>query len=231
MIRDSGTTVEFWINSGNTSTFDDALPWAYIVNGVTSSWQSFRYNANAGWQKLGSWSVTTNQTVTFKLDSTGTSGFGGPTTFAHAITRATVPSPPGQPVLSNITLDTITVSWTPPANGGSTITGYTLGYGTDSSAATVQTPAASPFVVINLMMNTLYYFWVRATNAVGSGGWSKPASATTYLGVYVNVAGIWIPAFPYVRTGGVWKLAKPFAVTSTILEGGAPPEGGGPIEA
>jgi hypothetical protein len=228
MIRDGGTTVEFWINSGNSTTFDNELPWAYIVNGVTSPWESFRYNAGAGWQRLGSWSVTTNQTVTFKLNDTGTAGFGGPTTFSHAIVRTTVPSAPGQPVLSNITLDTVTVSWSAPSNGGSTITGYVIGYGTSSTTATTQVnESKSPVVIGNLAMNTTYYFWVRAKNAVGLSAWSKPASAKTYLGVYVNVNGIWKPAIPYVRTGGVWKQAQPWALKSPILQGGSPPQGGG----
>jgi hypothetical protein len=226
MIRDSGTTVEFWINSGNSTTFDYDLPWAYVVNGTTSSWQSFRYNANAGWQKLGSWNVATNQTVTFKLDDTGTAGFGGPTTFSHAVTRTSAPSAPSAPVLSKVTVDTVTVTWTAPNNGGSTITGYTLGYGTSSTTATTEVSATSPYTVKNLAMNTLYYFWVRAKNAVGLSPWSKPSSAKTFLGVYVYYNNTWTPAIPYVLTGGVWKQAQPFAVKTPVLQGGNPPSGG-----
>jgi hypothetical protein len=227
MIRDTGSTVEFWINSGNSTTFDYDLPWAYIVNGATSSWQSFRYNANAGWQRLGAWTVSTNQTVTFKLNSTGTAGFGGPTTFSHSITRSVVPSAPTKPTLSKIGISSITVSWTAPSNGGSAILEYRLGYGTSSTTATTQVSATSPYVVNNLAMNTVYYFWVRARNAVGWGPWSPSASAKTYLGAYVNVGGTWKPAIPYVRTGGVWKQAQPYILKSPIYEGGNPPEGGG----
>jgi hypothetical protein len=213
MIRDTGSTIEFWINSGNSTTFVYELPWAYIVNGVTSSWQSFRYNANSGWQRLGAWSVTTNQTVTFKLNATGTSGFGGPTTFSQAIVRSTVPSAPAAPTLSEIALNSIKVSWTPPYNGGSTITGYILGYGTSSIAGpTTEISTVTPHVVTNLVMNTVYYFWVKARNANGLGPYSKQSSAKTYLGVYVNVGGIWKPAIPYVRTGGIWKQAQPTPV-------------------
>jgi hypothetical protein len=232
MIRDTGTTIEFYITSGNSTTYDYELPWAYVVNGVTSSWQSFRYNAGAGWQKLGSWNVTTNQTVTFKLNDTGTAGFGGPTTFSRAIVRDTVPAAPSQPLLSKISLNSITVSWSAPNNGGSTITGYTLGYGISSTTATTQVSATSPFTVNNLVMNTTYYFWVRAKNAIGLSPWSKPASAKTYLGVYVNVNGVWKPAIPFVRTGGVWKQAQPYALKSPTIQGGDPPSsGGGPVPA
>jgi hypothetical protein len=58
-------------------------------------------------------------------------------------------------------------------------------------------------------MNTIYYFWVKARNSVGLGPYSNSSSAKTYLGVYVNVGGVWKPAIPYVRTGGVWKQAQP----------------------
>lgn len=231
MIRDTGTTIEFWINSGNDTTFDYDLPWAYIVNGSSSSWLSFSYSANAGWQRLGSWTVTTNQTVTFKLNSTGTGGFGGPTTFTHAVVRSTAPSAPSAPILSAVTVDTMIASWSAPNNGGSTITGYILGYGTSSSAPTTQVNANSPYTLKNLAMNTTYYVWVRAKNAIGLSPWSKAASAKTYLGVYVNVGGVWKPAIPYVRTGGVWKQAQPYALKSPIVQGGEPPTGGDPVGA
>lgn len=232
MIRDSGTNIEFWINSGNSTTFDHDLPWAYVVNGTTSPWETYNYEANSGWERLGAWTVTSNQTVTFKLNDTGTAGFGSGATFSHQVVRSTAPAAPAKPTLSRVTVDTITVSWTAPNNGGSTITGYILGYGTNASAATTHVAATSPFTVKNLAMNTTYYFWVLARNAIGEGAWSKPASAKTYLGVYVNVAGTWKPALPYVRVGGVWKIAQPYALTSIPIQGGNPPEGGGgPVSA
>lgn len=227
MIRDTGSTIEFWINSGNSTTFDYDLPWAYVVNGSSSSWQSFRYEANSGWQRLGAWGVTTNQTVTFKLNSTGTSGFGGPTTFSQTITRVVPPGRPSAPTISKVGVDSMTVSWSAPSNGGAAILEYHLGYGLSSTVATTEIAATTPHVVPNLAMNTVYYFWVRARNSAGWGGWSPSSSAKTYLGVYVNVAGVWKPAIPYVRTGGVWKQAQPWALKSPAVQGGSPPQGGG----
>lgn len=224
MIRDSGTTIEFWINSGNSTTFDNELPWAYIVNGTTSPWESFRYNAGAGWQRLGSWSVTTNQTVTFKLGDTGTSGFGGPTTFTHSVVRVTGPAKPAQPIFSKIGLDTITASWSAPSNGGSTITGYQIAYGTNGAGPTDNTivnVTKSPYVMENLAMNTFYYAWVRAKNVVAWSPWSNPSGNKTLFGAYVNVNGVWKPAIPYVRSGGVWKQALPYILKGS--SGGTPP--------
>lgn len=229
MIRDTGTAVQFWISSGNSSTFDNDLEWAYTANGSTTAWKSARYEANAGWQQLGSVNVTTTQTVTFKIEDTGTSGFGGPTTFNQSVNRAKVPAAPTQPTTTDVEFNSIKVAWTPNSNGGATITGFQLGYGTSSSAPVTIIDASSPTTVASLAMGTLYYFWVRAKNSAGWSAWSKVASAKTHLGVYVNVAGVWKPAIPYVHSGGVWKQAQASPVQSQILQGGQPPTIGGSI--
>jgi hypothetical protein len=208
MIRDTGTNVEYWINSGNSQTYDAQLPWAYVINGVTSSWRSYNYVANSGWQRLASFPTTYSQLATFKLGSTGTQGFGGPTTFSVNISRATVPAAPNKPMLTGVTFNTVEVSWTPNGNGGSTITEYQIGYGTTPSAPATFVIANSPYTVTNLATGTVYYFWVRAKNALGWSAWSPVNSVRTYLGVYVNVAGTWKLAVPYVRDGGVWKQAQ-----------------------
>lgn len=208
MIRDTGTYVEFWINSGNSQTYDAALPWAYVINGVTSTWRYYDYVANTGWQRLASFLTTYSQLATFKLGSTGTQGFGGPTTFSVNISRATVPAAPNQPVLSNITVNSMELSWSPNGDGGSTITEYQIGYGTSSAGPTSYVIANSPYTMANLATGTVYYFWVRAKNAIGWSAWSAVSSARTYLGAYVNVAGTWKLAIPYVNQGGVWKQAQ-----------------------
>lgn len=88
LIRIVGTTLQFFINSNNATTFDNDLHWTYTVNGSTSGTQTTRYNANAGWVLLGTWTVTYSQTVTFQLLATGTSGFGGPTNHTVSIAVA-----------------------------------------------------------------------------------------------------------------------------------------------
>src|ERR1700742_5260417 len=79
MIRDTGSTIEFWINANNSTTWSDHIPWSGTVNGasVGGSWY---YHPNSGWNRVGAWSVSTSQNVQFNLGNTGTSGFGGPTT-------------------------------------------------------------------------------------------------------------------------------------------------------
>lgn len=88
LIRITGSTLQYFINSNNSTTFDNDLHWSYTINGVTSGTQTARYNAGAGWLLLGTWTVNYSQTVTFNLQATGTGGFGGPTSFSQAITVA-----------------------------------------------------------------------------------------------------------------------------------------------
>src|SRR6188508_2420493 len=103
LIRDDGFIVEFWLNSNNSTTFNHQLPWSMIINGVSSGNLYYDYPAGAGWRRLAQQVPSGSQYVTFKLGSTGTSGFGGPTTFTQWINRASVPPAPTTPTLSEIT--------------------------------------------------------------------------------------------------------------------------------
>lgn len=301
MIRDTGTYVEFWLKAGS-ATYNYELPWSYVVNGVTSSTREFRFEKGGSYQKLGSWNVSTSQTVTFKIGDSGTSGLGGPTTFSQAITRAKIPNPPSAvslssltstsvvgsfsdganngdaiddrqigygtssvsttsivhsdrsttitglipgttyyfwarthnsmgwgawgprsqittlrtpfapsaPSLSGVTPTSAIVSWTPPNNGGTGITGYQVGYGKSSTGPTTTVDAISPKTISGLIPGTKYYFWVRAKNSIGWGPWSNSSTNTTIAGARIKVGAVWAVAVPYVKVNGVWKVARPW---------------------
>jgi hypothetical protein len=210
MIRDTGTNVEFWINANNGTTFNNQMPWAYFVNATYSGWLQHGYSAGSGWNLLGSWAVTVSQTVTFYLGNTGTSGLGGPTTFNQFIFRPTVPAATSTPVLSNIAPTSMDVSWTPNSDGGSAITGYEVGYDTTPTAPVTISAGTSPQAISGLDPGVLYYFWVRAQNAVGWGPWSAPGNAMTIAGARVKVGGVYVFGVPYVKVSGVWTLAQPW---------------------
>lgn len=211
MIRDTGTNVEFWINSNNGTTFDHEMPWSYTINGSTSGTLHHNYNAGSGWNLVATFLITVSQTVMFKLGATGTSGLGGPTTFNQFIFRATVPAAPSTPTFASILPTSVQVNWTPNSDGGSAITGYSLLYGTDPTGVTVTTISATPGqVVTGLTPGTAYYFWVKAINAVGTGLSSARGDVTTIAGARVRVDGVWVYAIPYVKHEGVWKLALPY---------------------
>lgn len=212
LIRDTGTNVEFWITSNNSTTFDHEMPWTSTINGYTyPGYYEHNYNANSGWNLVVSYSITVSQTVMFKLGPTGTSGLGGPTVFNQFIFRATVPAAPSTPTFASILPTSVQVNWSPNSDGGSAITGYSLLYGTDPTGVTVTTISATPGqVVTELTPGTAYYFWVKAINAVGTGPSSARGDVTTIAGARVRVDGVWVYAIPYVRHEGVWKLALPY---------------------
>jgi hypothetical protein len=182
MIRDTGSTVEFWINSNNSSTFVNELPWGYTINGSTNDNRESKYSAGAGWVKFGSWTVTTDQTVTFRIFDTGTSGFGGPTTLSAAISRA---DPPAAPSIAPTVISStqINIKITDGANNGAAITGRQIAVNTvntTSSANLTAVDTQTTKAIFPLNPGTLYYFWARTENSKGFSPWSPVKSATTF---------------------------------------------------
>ena len=312
MMRDTGSTVEFWFKAGYSSDWYNGLDFNWTANGSTTS-KSINYPSGGNWYQVGSVNVGSSQTVTFRLlTNTGVSGMGGPTTVSHYLDRSSAPGAPSKPAISNVlassvlvkfsdgsngglaidsrqiaysltttatnwvssngsttvtgltpgktynfwarchnadgwgpysvmstvtlpnvptapsqpllasaTASTMDLSWSPSSGNGSTVTGYQVGYGTSPSGPTTIVSASSPQTITGLSPGTLYYFWVRAQNAVGYSAWSTPNSGSTVAGAYVYVhpatevfggvvhqLGGWTPAVPYVRVGGVWKPAE-----------------------
>jgi len=214
MIRDTGTYVEFWLKAG-PQTFNYQLPWAYVVNGVTSGWKSFRFVTGGSWQRLGRWNVTYSQTVTFKLGNTGTVGLGGPTTFSHAISRSRVPAAPTFVELTNITHNSAFILFTDGANNGASIDSRQIGYGTSETAPQKTVSFSGGFnpwgaTITGLTPGVRHYFWGRTHNSRGWGPWSQRFGFNTNSVVSVNVNGVWKQAIPYVRVSGVWRQARPW---------------------
>jgi hypothetical protein len=179
-IRDVGNGwVEFWLQAGS-ATFNHNLPWAYVINGSASGWQSFDFQSGGSMQRLGSWYVATSQDVTFKLGSTGTGGLGGPTDFTQHIDRSTVPSPPNLAGPYNIGANSMDVSISPNSDGGAGIDAYNVGYGTDPWNTQYGTGNTGSWTSIGgLAPGTTYYFWASAHNKNGWSGWSNRVSAKT----------------------------------------------------
>lgn len=180
VIRDNGSTVSFLINAHNSSTFVNELEWGYTINGVTNNSRVSRYSAGAGWVTLGSWAVSTDQSVIFRLFDTGTSGLGGPTQFSAGIDRASIPSPPTKPVLSSITANSMRVKWTAGAANGAAIDLHQVARNTSNttSGSSVFTTDMDD-VFTGLAPGTRYYWWARTRNAKGLSAWSPVAYAST----------------------------------------------------
>lgn len=180
-IRDTGTAVEFWLNSGNSTTFNHALPWSYTDASGTSGTKFHDYSANEGWSLVRRWTVTTDQTVTFRIGDTGTSGFGGPTSFSVTINRSERPDAPSTPTISNITHNSMTVSYVDGSNNGATITSRQTARNTSNTltgATLFGVDKSTTFT--GLASATTYYWWARTFNSNGWSNWSGVKSATTY---------------------------------------------------
>jgi hypothetical protein len=183
MIRDNGSTVSFMINANSSSTFSHQMPWGYTVNGSTNNDRESDYSQGDGWKTLGSWTVSSDQTVTFRLFDTGTSGLGGPTTLSVAINRSSYPDPPSITSLTPAATSVV-VKTSDGSNNGDAIdlrqiirntSGTTTG-GTTTTATGLST------TVSGLVTGKTYYFWARTHNSKGFSAWS-PVKSTTTLNV------------------------------------------------
>ncbi|WP_166791824.1 Ig-like domain-containing protein [Cryobacterium frigoriphilum] len=80
------------------------------------------------------------------------------------------PDAPGTPSVTSIQDRTVVLSWTPPSNNGSEITGYTV-----AASGFTQQCASTTCTLANLTNDTEYSFTVTATNEVGE---SDPSGAS-----------------------------------------------------
>ena len=98
-----------------------------------------------------------------------------------AAPNATAPGAPSG-ITATVGNGSALVSWTPPAAGGSAITGYTVTASPDGASVTVAGTATSA-TITGLVNGTAYTFTVVATNAVGSGPVSSPTAAIVPVAV------------------------------------------------
>ncbi|MBB2740733.1 UNVERIFIED_ORG: hypothetical protein FHR35_000553 [Microbispora rosea subsp. rosea] len=96
-------------------------------------------------------------------------------TFAYFKKPAAPSAPTG--VTATAGDSSATVSWTAPADGGATITGYTVTASPGGAKAT--TTGATTATVTGLTNGTAYTFTVTATNAVGTSAASGPSDPVT----------------------------------------------------
>jgi endoglucanase len=132
---------------------------AYSVNEVAINW-------NSGLAWLANWAAE-KSSVSPPVDTTA-------------------PTAPGQPAASEITTNSVRLTWPASSDPESGIAGYDVLRGTDASAVVVATPTSTTAVVSGLASATAYQFSVRARNGAGLVSALSPAVGVTTANVPVD---------------------------------------------
>jgi hypothetical protein len=123
-------------------------------------------------------------TYTFTVTATNAIGTSPASAASNQVTPSNVTAPLAPTaVTATAGAGSATISWTPPNNGGSPITSYTVTPYVGSTAQTATTvtgsPPASSATITGLLSGTAYTFTVTATNAIGTGPASPPSNSVT----------------------------------------------------
>lgn len=181
-IRDLGSTIEFWVKPYYSDFWWENLDFNWTANGTTTPKQ-WDFNGNT-WQKIGAVTVTTSQTVTFRLlEATNTQSLGGPTTHSVVIDRGTVPPAPDPVVISLVTNTTLRTTFTDNGNGGVALDLWQVARNTSNTLTGAQIISVGSDKLqdwTGLVAGTTQYFWSRVHNAKGYSGWSAVRSVVMH---------------------------------------------------
>lgn len=192
----------------------------YIVEFSTDSgvsWTTFSHQASS------STSITVtglSRGITHLFRVSAVNGQGAGSTSASA--SATPQVRPVAPVGINVTRPTstsLTLSWSAPDNGGSTITGYQIRYSSNGGSTwsnPVNTGSISTsYTVSGLSTGTSYVFQIAAINSVGKSDWSNQSSSAKTLSMKTQKITFTAPASVVLGKPDVTLTVKTSAVGLT----------------
>jgi large repetitive protein len=134
-------------------------------------------NDQGGTEEIGvansyTWRGLTNGTAyRFQIAAHNQSGWSAAGPLSIALTPNTLPGKPAPPTVS-FKDRSIDVTWTPPANDGSALTGYHLEIG-GATSSVAQLGSVTTYTWQGLSNGSTYQFRVRSVNALGAGPFSE----------------------------------------------------------
>ncbi|HEY2455585.1 MAG TPA: fibronectin type III domain-containing protein [Scandinavium sp.] len=173
-------------------------------------------------------------TVNFQVNF----GFTGKSTFGNNQSQWTqlvldhIKAPPTAPQnvqATNLTPNSVTVSWQTPSDGGgydpSTIQYVVkryLGHGMSGTPLAYPSSPSKTRNFTDLVPGQQYTYVVYAINkAKYNKGYSLPSAplyVTANTGIHIRHSGSWVTVIPYVRNAGVWSPATPFVRKDGVWE-------------
>lgn len=177
-------------NVGTNRAFNDgAVSVSFELPANSPAATSYSVTLSSGETASGSSSpitvtgIDSNTSVTATVVASNTWGDSEPSAASAAVTVTTVPATPSAPTVTSPAPSASTnqagatqdvVTWSAPANGGSSITGYTWESSDGKSGTTTSTS-----VTVNQEGGTAQTYKVLATNGNGNGAYSANSSSIT----------------------------------------------------
>lgn len=202
-IKANGGHVEFWLYCSDGATNASALPWNGQVNGQDVG-GTVNWTAGKGQMMVASYDGV-GGTVRFGIGSTGTSGFGGPTTLDVNLSSA--PNAPTNLRLRDGTLRHLSfgVDYDNGGDNGAAIDQYRVHWRREEDYALMwedmnSSGYSNPEGSQALNPGMVFLVAAQAHNSQGWGPWSAELPVRT-------LPGVWVPD----PNTGAMRVAIPFA--------------------